>query len=495
LLIKLLMLKTSLYFNRFLKILYFFLVLIIISGCSKSKSISLTSESNITSVEPISYDLKEIKKAGVLRAITTFSPTGYFLYKGQPMGFEYEMLQRLAENIGVDLEIVLAKNVDSVITMLNRGDGDIIAMGYTITGHRKEEVSFTEPYLITHQTLIQKKPNNWRKLSGDNIKKKLATDIVDLIRDTVSVRKNTSYYDRLSKLSNELGDTIYIKVLPGEITDDEIIKMVADGKIKYTVIDNNIAEIHKTYYPDIDINTQVSLSQRIAWAVRKNSPQLLTVMNEKLNSLKKTATYNIIYNKYFKNRKQFSKRLDSEYYTESTGKISKYDDLVKKYTKDMGWDWRLVKALIYQESKFNVNGKSWAGASGLMQLMPATAKGLGVKDVHDPEQNIKAGITYLKRMYENWNEIPDSIQRIKFSMASFNAGYGHVQDAQNLTKKYNGNELVWDNGVDYYILNLSKSKYYNDPVVKYGYVRGSEPHNYIIEIFNRYQHYKEFAKN
>ena len=161
----------------------------------------------------------------------------------------------------------------------------------------------------------------------------------------------------------------------------------------------------------------------------------------------------------------------------------------------MGWDWRLVKALIYQESKFNVNGKSWAGAIGLMQLMPATAKGLGVKDVHDPEQNIKAGITYLKRMYENWNEIPDSIQRIKFSMASFNAGYGHVQDAQNLTKKYNGKELVWDNGVDYYILNLSKSKYYNDPVVKHGYVRGSEPYNYIIEIFNRYQHYKEFAEN
>ncbi len=466
-----------------------------ISRCSKTKNIGLRSKLNASAKnQPIKYDLKEIKESGVLRAITTFSPTGYFLYRGQAMGFEYDMLNRLAKSIGVELEIVLAKNVDSVIPMLNRGDGDIIAMGFTITGKRKEEISFTDPYLITHQSLVQKKPANWRKISKDNTKKKLATDIVDLIRDTVSVRKNTSYYDRLSKLSSELGDTIYIKILPGEITDEEIIKMVADGKIKYTVIDNNIAEIHKSYYPDIDVNTQISLSQRIAWAVRKNSPDLLAIMNEKLRSLKKTATYNIIYNKYFKNRRKFKQRFSSEFYTETTGKISKYDNLVKKYTKDLGWDWRLVKALIYQESKFKTEGKSWAGASGLMQLMPATAKGLGVTDVHDPEQNIKAGITFLKRMYENWKEIPDSIQRIKFSMASFNAGYGHVLDAQKLTKKYKGNFLRWDNGVDQYILNLSKSKFYNDPVVKYGYVRGSEPYNYIVEIFNRYHHYKEFAK-
>ena len=315
-------------------------------------------------------------------------------------------LHRLAKSTGVDLEIVLAKNVDSVIPMLNRGDGDIIALGFTIMGKRKEEVSFTDPYLITHQSLVQKKPDNWRKISRDNIKKKLATDVVDLIGDTVSVRKNTSYYDRLSKLSNELGDTIYIDILPGEKTDEEIIKMVADGKIKYTVIDNNIAAINKSYYPDIDIDTEVSLSQRIAWAVRKNSPDLLVIMNEKLRSLKKTSTYNVIYNKYFKNRSQFNRRLGSEFYTESTGKISKYDDLVKKYTADLEWDWRLVKALIYQESKFQVDGKAWTGASGLMQLMPATAKSLGVTDVHDPEQNIKAGITFLKRMYKNWEEIP-----------------------------------------------------------------------------------------
>jgi len=443
---------------------------------------------------PIKYDINEIKKAGTLRAITTFSPTGYFLYKGQPMGFEYEMLSRLAKSLDVDLDIVLAKNVDSVIPMLNRGEGDIIAIGYTITGSRKEEVSFTNPYIVTHQSLVQKKPDNWRKLNADQIKKQLANDIVDLINDTVSVRKNTSYYMRLSQLSNELGDTIYINILPGETTDEESIKLVSEGKIKYTIIDNNIATIHKGYFSNIDINTPISLSQRIAWAVRKNSPNLLIKINDGLKNIKRKPDYNVLYKKYFKNRRQFIKRIDSEFYTETTGKISKYDDIVKKYAIDLGWDWRLIKALIFQESMFDSNNKAWTGASGLMQLMPATAKELGVTDPNDPDQNIKAGIKYLNRMYTYWPDITDSIQRIKFAMASYNSGFGHVKDAQILAKKYKKNSLVWDEGVDEFILKLSKPKYYNDPEVKFGYVRGNEPYNYINEIFNRYKQYSDFTK-
>lgn len=467
----------------------FFLFFSCSSEKKQKKSIPLKIE-----VEPVNYDLSDIKKAGVLRAITTFSPTGYFLYKGQAMGFEYEMLSRLAAKLDVELEMVIAKNIDSIIPMLNRGEGDIIAIGFTITGNRKTEVSFTDPFLITHQSLIQKKPDNWRKMTLDNIRKNLATDIIDLLNDTVSVRKNTSYYMRLSDISNELGDTIYINLLPGETTNEETMQMVSDGIIKYTVMDNNIASIHKSYLPNIDVNTPVSMSQRIAWAVRKNSPDLLNYINKGLATIKKKPDYNIIYKKYFENRYQFNKRIESPYFTESTGKISEYDDLVKNYSKNLTWDWRLVKALIYQESKFNKGNKSWAGASGLMQLMPTTAKELGVTNVNDPNQNIKAGMAYLKTMYDYWEDIPDTIQRIKFAMASYNSGYSHVKDAQKLAKKYEKDTLNWDNGVDEFILKLSKSKYFNDPVVQYGYVRGREPYNYIIDIFNRYEEYKDFVK-
>ena len=455
----------------------------------KDKSITAISQKQ----EPIDYDLDDIIESGVLRVITSYSPTGYFLYKGETMGFEYEIFKRLADHLNIGLEIVLAKNVDSVIPMLNRGDGDIIALGYTITSDRKEDVSFTDPYMITHQSLIQKKPDNWRKMTRDNIKDALATDIIELINDTVSVRQNSSYYLRLKEMSNELGDSIYIDILEGETSDEQIIKMVSEGIIKYSIIDNHKAAIHKSYFPNIDVDTPVSLSQRIAWAVRKTSPNLLAVINEGLEVIKRKPDYNMIYERYFENKRQFHKRLDSEYYTGTTGKFSKYDQVVKKYSSDLGWDWILVKSLIYQESMFNANNKSWVGASGLMQLMPATAKEMGVSDIQDPEQNIKAGSKYLARMHSYWDQIPDSVQRIKFAMASYNCGYGHIKDAQKLAMKYGKDSLVWDQGVDYFVLNLSKEKYYNDPVVQYGYARGYEPYEYVKDIFERYKNYKTFA--
>ncbi|MEN8185563.1 MAG: transporter substrate-binding domain-containing protein [Bacteroidota bacterium] len=475
---------------------YFFLILLIhffFSSCSKDQP-SLQKEIDSKNNTTVQRDLNQIKQSGVLKAITTYSPTSYFLYRGETLGFEYELLNRFAKNLGVKLEVVIAKNVDSLIPMLNRGEGDVIATGYTITSERKKQIRFTDPYLITHQTLVQKKPENWRKLTSDNIKQKLVLDIVDLIGDTVSVRRKTSFYNRLVGLNEELGDTIYINILPGFLTEDEIIKLVNDGKIKYTIADYNIAYIHKSYYPDIDVSTPVSLSQRIAWAVRKNSPNLLDELNEDLKKIKKKSDYNVIYKKYFNNRTRFKKILNSEYFTSGTGKISKYDNLVKKYATETGWDWRLVKSIIYQESRFDPTNNSWAGAGGLMQIMPNTAKELGLKDVNHPEENIKAGIKYLHTMYNNWEQIPDSIQRIKFALASYNCGYGHVLDAQKLTKKFNKDPYKWDNGVDEFILKLSKPKYFNDDVVRFGYVRGREPFYYVIDIFDRFETYKKFTE-
>lgn len=201
----------------------------------------------------------------------------------------------------------------------------------------------------------------------------------------------------------------------------------------------------------------------------------------------------MIYDKYFNNRRQFHKRLDSEYYTGKTGKFSEYDEIVKKYSKDLGWDWIFVKSLIYQESMFKSSNTAWTGASGLMQLMPSTAKEMGINDIYDPEQNIRGGTKYLKRMYSYWDQIPDSIQRIKFAIASYNCGYGHIKDAQKLAIERGQDSLNWDNGVDYFVLNLSKPEFYNDPVVNYGYARGYEPYNYVKDIFDRYKNYKTIA--
>lgn len=439
----------------------------------------------------ITRDLSQIKKDGVLKVLTVYSGTSYFLYRGQAMGFEYELLQRLADHLQLKLQIVVANDIDELIPMLRRGEADIIAHGLAITQDRKEQVAFTNFLYNTNQVLIQRKPENWRDLKLHEIEKQLITDPIALIGDTVSVRKNSSYFERLQNLQKEIGGQIYIDTLDGSLPTDKIINQVVEGTIKYTIADKNIASINASYHPILDISMPISFSQRIAWAVRKNATDLKDTINIWLTQFKKEVDFPVIYNKYFKNKRSFKKRNKSEFYSHNSDKISPYDDIIREHAQVINWDWRLVSAVIYQESQFDPNSESWVSAGGLMQLMPATAADLGVTDTNDPQQNIRAGTLYLNQLWDQWKSIPDSLQRIKFTLASYNCGLGHVQDAQRLTEAQGGNQLSWDEEVEEQLLNLTYPEYYNLGIVQFGYVRGEEPVGYVDQIFDHYTHYKK----
>jgi membrane-bound lytic murein transglycosylase F len=209
--------------------------------------------------------------------------------------------------------------------------------------------------------------------------------------------------------------------------------------------------------------------------------------------MKKKTEYYVIYNKYFKNSKSYRRRVKSDFFSLESGRISRYDDLVRQYADSVGLDWRLLSSQIYQESRFNPRTKSWAGARGLMQLMPATAREFGVTGLYDPERSIVGGTRYLEYLQEQWkSELPDSSRRIKFVLASYNAGPNHIKDARRLARKYKEDENQWET-IENYLLKLSNPRYYNDPVVKYGYVRGEEPVAYVEEILRRYDHYSKFV--
>ena len=468
------------------------LLIAVFTGCQKSADTPDTGKLDPQIEEAqLERDLEQIKEDGVLKAITVYSGTSYFLYRGQPMGFEYELLERLAKYLDVELKIVVAHDINELITMLNRGDGDIVAHGLTITNERKEFISFTDYLYLTRQVLVQKKPEDWREKSRAKVQKELVTDPIELIGDTVSVRKHTSYFQRIQNLEEEIGGDIHVDTVSGTKSTNRIIREIVEGEHEYTVADNNIAEITSSYYPRLNTETEMSFSQRIAWAVRNNSPQLLEAVNDWLAGMKKDVDYYVIYNKYFKNQRSFRARTKSDFYSKNSGKISRYDEIIKENATKIGWDWRFVSSVVYQESRFRPNARSWASARGLMQLMPATARELGVIDVTNPRQNIRGGTKYLKTMYDRWESIPDSIQRIKFTLASYNCGYSHVVDAQNLAKKYGKNPKVWDDNVEKFVLKLSFPKYYNDEIVKYGYARGIEPVTYVRQIFQRYEHYRD----
>ncbi|XLS29011.1 transglycosylase SLT domain-containing protein [Flavobacteriaceae bacterium M23B6Z8] len=466
-------------------------VVLVVSALSCEKEVKVTQDNDLLQVS-IERDLDDINKSGKLKALIINSSTSYFLYKGKPMGYEYEMLKRLAHHLSLELDIIVSNNLDSIFKHLRRGDVDVIAHGLSITTDRKELVNFTDYLYLTHQVLVQKKPDNWRSMGWASLQKSLIKDPIELIGETISVRQKSSYFKRIENLSKEIGGAIYIDTIKGNYSTDRIIEMVANGKIKYTIADDNLANINASYTPILDVEVPISFSQRAAWAVRPNAPKLLKAVNEWIKKERKSLDYYVIYNKYFKNKRNFRKRIKSEFYSLNNNQISEYDDTIKANATKLGWDWRLLASLIYQESQFDPQASSWVGAGGLMQLMPATAAEMGLDNLYNPIENIHAGTEYLKQIYEDFETVPDSLQRIKFTLAAYNCGYYHVLDAQRLAvfKKYDKHQ--WDDHVEKMILELSYPENYKKDFIKYGYVRGSEPYTYVRQIFQRYDHYQNF---
>lgn len=441
----------------------------------------------------VSTDYADIIKRGKIVALTGYNAYSYFIYRGKPMGFEYELVKRFADHLGVELEIKVVRNIETMFEMLNSGEGDLIAFNLTVTKDRTEKVSFTHHHHTSRQVLVQRRPDNWRQIKLHQIERKLIRNILELEGKTINVRSGSAYLKRLKNLEEEIGGEINIVEAEPEVTTEELIRMVAEGEIDYTVSDDNIARLNQAYYSNIDIATYISFPQRIAWAVNKNSLTLLDEINKWIDEMRTTSDYYVIYNKYYRNRSAYTRRVKSDYFSNTGGKISRYDDLIKQYADSLKWDWRILASLIYQESQFKTNVKSWAGAQGLMQLMPETAEQFGVTDVTDPVQSLQAGVAYLDYLDNYWSDmITDSSERMKFVLASYNIGPGHIIDARNLAEKYGADPNVWEDNVEKYLLNKSKHKYYNDEVVRLGYAKGTETVKYVKEVLQRYEQYKQF---
>lgn len=470
------------------KIISLFLLLlistIIFENCNLSeKRKNKSNKGNLT-------DIELIKKRGKLVVITDFNSIDYFIYRGQPLGYHYELIKLFADNIGVELEIKINHNLEKTFKALQNKECDIIAMGLTVTKERTKFLQFTKPLLQTRQVLVQRKPKNWYVLSNSQIEDSLIRSPLDLVNKQIVVESNSAFCDRLRSLSDEIGDTIHFIGDKKHLTD-ELIKKVSEGEIDYTISDEHVAMVNQTYYSNIDIETPISFEQNIAWAVRKESKGILKEINNWLKKFKSNKKYVILYNKYFKNTRS-SQIANSNYNSSTGGGISIYDEYLKSKSKIVGWDWRLLASLVYTESRFNPQAESWAGAYGLMQLMPVTADRFGVTKDSPPEENIVAGIKYLKWLDKYFKKIiPDSTERVKFVLASYNAGAGHIEDARTLAGKHGKNPNLWKDNVDIYILYKSNPKYYTDPDVKYGYCRGDEPYRYVIEILERYENYKD----
>jgi len=418
---------------------------------------------------------------------TLYSPTGFFILKGDTMGYDYDRICDFARSRGITLRFKVARSMPALLDMLKKRSVDVLACEIPVTGEYKSRVLHCGAVNETYQVLVQH--------SGVG----LIHDVTQLIGRDVYVEKGSKYESRLRNLDNEVGGGINIHAVEGEAAvPTELIQRVSKREIPFTIVDSDIAQMNLTYFDSINIQLRVGFEQRSSWAVSRRDQWLADSINEWAASLDAQEYSKQALKHYFEmNRgpKPDSVKVDTLAVTPPGG-ISPYDQVFKQYAQEIGWDWRLLAAIAYSESGFDPNATSWMGARGLMQVMPKTARSFGVaeSDLGNPEVSIRVASKILKELDGIMRSRTSAGDRIKFVLAAYNAGSGHVTDAIALARKYELNPRVWSENVEQAMLWKMDPEYYNDSVCSNGYCRGTEPVDYVVKVLNCYDRYKKNYK-
>lgn len=461
------------------RLLHTVLTAVLICSALLTHACKNKSESGDQSADSLSSRLHDTIVVGTL-----YSPTSYFLYKGDLMGYHYDLISKFAKDKGLAVEFKVTRNMASLIELLDSAKIDVIAYSIPVTAEYKELLRHCGSEIITHQVLVQ--PEN----KGDM----LITDVTQLVGRTIYVEQGSKYESRLHNLNNELGGGINIKTIKHDsIMTEDLIEMVANGKIPLTVTDSDIAKLDHTYYDNIDIDLEISFPQKSSWAVNPSDTLLANAITAwaKTDSIQQLERQ--LFRQYFEKSKiNRGKVLDFKHLAK--GHISEYDEFFKKYAANIGWDWRLLAAQAYIESRFDPYATSWAGARGLLQMMPATARryGLSMNDITDPELNIAAATRSIADLDKSLKKyVSNDKERINFILAAYNSGIAHIYDAIALAGKYGKNPTVWHGNVSEALLLKANPDYYNDEVCKFGYFRGKQTVAYVEEVTRIYDIFKQ----
>lgn len=410
-----------------------------------------------------------------LRVATLYSPTSYFIFRDENMGFDYTLVKDFTQDKGIVLDLQVATSLENALERLDSGYVDLVAYEVPVTAQYNKMVVHCGPVSETTQVLVQPRSDS------------LITDVTELVGRDIYVESNSKYSQRLENLNSELGGGIRIHNVDRDtlITED-LLEMVSQGEIPLTVVDSDIARLNKTYFPKLDISLALSFKQKAQWAVAPDRKWLADSINTWIGSEMPKRQVDAVYKRYFELSKSMPSLMTFDM---SKGKISPYDDLIRKYAKEVGWDWRLLASMGFVESRFESSAVSWAGARGFMQIMPGTARANGVSPdaLVDPETSLKVAVKLIAALDKLLKPyVADPEQRKKFIVAAYNSGGAHIIDAINLAKKHGKNPNVWSGNVEDALLLKANPEYFNDPVVKYGYFRGRQTTAYVNQVYSFY---------
>ncbi len=445
-------------------------------GCGANKGGQADGE-NTDSIHPL---------PDTLRVVTLYSPESYFIYREMQMGYDYELVSGLAADRGMVLDLTVAPGLASAVEMLDSGKVDLIAYPVPVTAEYREHVVPCGPENITSQVLVQPRAGK----DGKRI-----SDVTELVGRDVYVERDSKYEARLRNLNDETGGGINIHTVDRDtLIAEDLIAMVSSGEIPLTVVDSDIARINKTYYNDLDITLEVSFPQRSRWAISPDRQWLADSIDTWLKNDRQRGGQAMLLKRYFEMSKNEALRRPAIDF--KSGKISPFDNLFRHYAGEIGWDWRLIAAQGYAESRFDSTLVSWAGARGIMQIMPSTARAYKAEGrLSDNTVSVQTACRIIRDLDKSLqSRVKDPAERRKFVVAAYNSGIAHVYDAIALAEKYGLNPQVWSGNVEKAILMKSKPEYYNDPVCKYGYFRGRQTYEYVNQVFGFYDHAKKSIK-
>jgi len=415
--------------------------------------------------------LDEIIKAKKLNVVLLNSPSTYYIGISEPQGFEYDLLKAYADHLGVELNIKTAHTVKEAIEMSQDPEIHITSASITRTPQRERRFNFGPSYFEVQEQVIC----NRSMLGSVNFPR----DVEDLEGLNIVVGDDTSYSDTILSLKAD-GYDINATFSP-EYSTEELLDMVSRHEIDCTIADSNVYSLNLRYFPEIALAFTISPREQLAWILVDNSKNLKADMyawlNEfnnqgKLAELKDHYYSYVLFFDYY-NTKMFYKRIES--------RLPKYKKYFEEAGKRFNISWMLLASISYQESHWNPSAKSFTGVRGLMMLTKNTAKILGVKNRLDPKESIIGGTRHIKQMLKFVPKEVEGENRLKFALAAYNIGLGHVKDAQTLAKRIGLNHNTW-NDLKRVLPLLSQKKYYRD--LKFGYARGEEPVRYVEAIYN-----------
>jgi membrane-bound lytic murein transglycosylase F len=411
--------------------------------------------------------IERIKEEGKLVVVTRNAPTTYYEGRDGATGFEYDLVSAFADQLGVEVELVVRDNPGEILAMIAAGEADIAAAGLTRTQQRQDRVLFSHSYQDVTQQVVCRR-------GGAQ-----PSQVEDLLGLSIEVPAETSYVEQLNRLQQDYPELSW-QVHP-EHNTEYLLEKVWQRELDCTIGDSNIVAVNQRYMPELSVRFDISEPQQLALALPPQAQGLHQALNNWLEMVRDNGQLQVLVNKYYGFIDVFDYVNTRVFQRKVRTLLPKYQALFEEAAKKHEIDWALLAAQAYQESHWDRRARSPTGVRGIMMLTLPTAREVGIKSRLDARQSIFGGAKYLADLRSRLPEEITEPDRTWIALAAYNVGMGHVYDARRLARELGKNPDLWHDFREVLPL-LSQKKYYKD--LRYGYARGSEPVRYVQRIRN-----------